>query len=88
MVRELHFVDTNVVRTRGAHNYVGEARTRPGETDLTKTAFLIRFTPEGIPASKCERLTIGDRWMPSAELLASMPQPLIDKINEIVKRGG
>ena len=47
-----------------------------------------RFTPEGIPASKCERLTIGDRWMPSAELLASMPQPLIDKINEIVKQGG
>ncbi|MHC5064862.1 MAG: hypothetical protein ACYTG5_12915 [Planctomycetota bacterium] len=30
----------------------------------------------------------GDGVDPSAELLASMPQPLIDRINEIVKQGG
>lgn len=45
------------------------------------------FSPEGIPSSTCSRLTIGDEWKPSAELLASMPQPLIDRIDEIVKRG-
>ena len=48
----------------------------------------IQINPDGTYAGEVSRLTIGDRWMPSAELLASMPQPLIDKIDEIVKRGG
>ena len=53
---------------------------------LTRGTFQIN--PDGTYAGEVSRLTIGDRWMPSAELLASMPQPLIDKIDEIVKRGG